>query len=315
MTAIELGSLILAVEFGFIAWGTLFLLLRRNRDQRNTDHDHASAVLEELQEQEVDRRDALSDLFANTYKLEGSELNSKVDEYVEREKAFYSAMLSLYLERDGAKLRDIPAELTKVLTPWAHITPSGMVDAGKVGSLVEEKAALALELDNTKQTLERLMDEYMAAFDKNEAPDGKAPDPEPEEEEEVFEETFEDIPEEPETQAPPKKEAEDEPQPDALEEVEDLDDVALSALGIEPDSPATDKQTTPPDQDAPAIEEEEEDIFGLPSAPAEEQPEEQPADDDEQADKPPTDADLDDAQAREELEGLADLFGTPSDKT
>jgi len=312
MTAIELGSLILAVEFGFIAWGTLFLLLRRNRDQRHTDQDHASAVLEELQEQELDRRDALSNLFANTYKLEGNELSSKVDEYVEREKAFYSAMLSLYLERDGAKLRDLPAELTKVLTPWAHITPSGMVDASKVGSLEEEKAALALELDNTQQTLERLMDEYMAAFDKNEAPDEQAPkpapQPEPEEEEEAFEETFENISEEAKTQTPPTEDVEEEQQFDVLEEPEDLDDIALSALGIEPDAPATDTQTTPPDQDAAAIE--EEDAFELPPAPVEEQP----ADDDEQADKPPSDADLDDEQAREELEGLADLFGGPSDK-
>ncbi|MBZ8144090.1 hypothetical protein CLD22_30435, partial [Rubrivivax gelatinosus] len=117
MSTLELGGLILAVEFALLAWGILFVMLRRQRSLVHTDQAHAGAVLEHLENTEVSRRDALANLFETTYRLEGDDLAAKVDEYVAREKAFYSAMLSLYLNRDGTKLQEIPDELAKVLTP------------------------------------------------------------------------------------------------------------------------------------------------------------------------------------------------------
>lgn len=176
MTALELSSLILTGEFALVSWVILFVMLRRQRQTTQADHEHAGAIREELASNEVTRRDALETLFASTYNLEGDELTAKVEEYVEREKAFYNAMLSLYLERDGSKLKQIPSELAKVLAPWAQLTPTGMIPASAVGNLEVEKAELSSELENTKQTLEQLMEEYTAAFSRAA---GK-PEPEPE---------------------------------------------------------------------------------------------------------------------------------------
>jgi hypothetical protein len=167
MTTFGLGTLVLSLEFALVSWVILFVLLRRRRLESHADQAHAGAVMEHLENSEMSRRDALSSLFETTYRLEGDELAAKVDEYVAREKAFYNAMLSLYLSRDRARLSQIPEELAKVLMPWAKMTPSGMVSASDVSGLESDKAMLAAELDSTKNTLEQLMDEYMAAFKRD----------------------------------------------------------------------------------------------------------------------------------------------------
>ncbi|MBN2886495.1 MAG: hypothetical protein JXM75_07315 [Chromatiaceae bacterium] len=164
MTALEVGGLVLAVEFALVACAVLFWMLHRSHETLKQDHAEAGAVLDKVVTSEDSRREALSGIFSSTYNLEGEELESTVNEYLEREKAFYSAMLNIYLERKGDKLHDMPKELTKVLAPLVHLTPQNMVSADELGSLESEKAELSAELQETKTTLGQLMDEYNAAF-------------------------------------------------------------------------------------------------------------------------------------------------------
>jgi hypothetical protein len=282
MSALELGSLILAAEFALIAWAILFFLLRRQHRQIHSDHAHAGAVIDTLETTEVSRRDALATMFKSTYRLEDAELEARVDEYVAREKAFYQAMLSLYLERDGTKLADIPEELAKVLAPWANLTPSGMVDRGDIGDLESEKAELAAELENTKQTLDELMSEYSAAFSRNQP----EPTPAPEQTraagmEIAFEDAVTDLDQDdfdflsgavtPRDQADRDNEIATEPEPEP-DKSGDLDEAFTAAL---PDS-----KPKPPE---PSAVDNANDI-------------------------------LEYELAQEELEGLADLFDTPLPK-
>ncbi|MCF1184431.1 aminoacyltransferase [Marichromatium gracile] len=164
MSALEIGGLILSVEFALVAWGVLFFMLRRQRKGDRQAQADASAVLEQVDTGEEARREALAGVFAATYQLEGDELQSTVDEYLERERAFYNAMLDIYLERSGEKLQDLPKELTKVLAPLVHMTPTNMVDVEQLSDLEDAKAQLEAELGDTKKTLSQLMDEYNAAF-------------------------------------------------------------------------------------------------------------------------------------------------------
>lgn len=267
MSALELSGLILAGEFALVAWGVLFVMMRRQRKLLDDEHSHAGAMMRELETTEEVRRDAIASLFESTYRLEGEELNAKVEEYVEREKAFYNAMLSLYLERDGRKLRDLPEELSKVLTPWAHMTPTGMVHASEIGNLSTEKEAIAAELESTKNTLEQLMDEYMAAFERGH----KTPEKE---------------------SSPPPAEA---AAPAA--EPTDIDDEPKAALGMDT-------------FDVAVTEEDPFDEVRTGKAPSEQ------ADWEVSGPAPDALADsLDDEQlAREELEGLADLFDSAPGK-
>ncbi|PQJ95428.1 hypothetical protein [Chromatium okenii] len=173
MNALTLSSIVLATEFALIAWAILWILVHRQRQQTQADLQHAGAVAKKFERIEISRRDALTTLFESTYRLQEDELKAKVDEYALREQAFYQAMLSLYLERDGKKLAEIPAELAKVLDPWSELVPSGMVDTAE---LEEEKAKLADELENTRHTLDELMKEYSAAFSNAEEDHAQSPE-------------------------------------------------------------------------------------------------------------------------------------------
>lgn len=287
MSTLELAGLILTGEFALIAWAILFLVLRRQRKQLHAEHAHAGAVMEHIETQEVSRRDAVASLFEKTYRLEGEELESKVDEYVAREKAFYNAMLSLFLNRDGANLKQIPEELAKVLSPWASITPSGMIHASEVGDLEQEKTQLATELDSTKQTLEQLMDEYMAAFKRDQSEPEKAqPEPPPGPAPITDETASQDLDEsdfDVQSEGVPTQDAletSEEASPEAPDEEDPIDQAALDAM--------LDAFGSGPDEAEPAL----------------------PSDDDAPADDEPDE----DALAREELDGLADLFGDPDEK-
>jgi len=300
MTSLELGALILATEFALISWVILFVLLRRQRKSIRADQEHVGTLEKELETVEVSRRDALANLFEKTYKLEGDELAAHVDEYVAREKAFYSAMLSIYMERDGEKLKEIPAELAKVLTPWVNLTPSGLVDAQEIGALESEKAELAAELESTKQTLEELMDEYTSAFNNSQHPSEDAPPPPLAEETESEEDfTFEEaIPLE---DASPVETPDDSdpPEEDAFPTDDEVDPL-LETDSIEIASTPNDIGEAPPNGDDTET-----------ASPSSNEPsEEEPTQEEEPPQATPTQEELD----REELEGLADLFETPPDK-
>lgn len=338
MSTLELAGLILAVEFALVAWVILFVLLRRQRQSLQTDHAHADAAIKELANNEVSRRDALSTLFQSTYGLEGEELESRVKEYVEREQAFYSAMLSLYLQRDGGKLKDLPAELTKILTPWASLTPSGMVPASEIssqiGSLEHEKAELATELEHTKQTLEQLMDEYMAAFDKAQAPPetpASPPPPAPTEDEGAADIVFEDETLELDQNAIDVQPDVGEPEPEVktkpvAKTTADLDALLFDDAQDEPEP--QDELPAPDEAPASPIADNLDDVFGEPlqyDIEADDEPALKPGDlrpGNIEANQPndpieaawSTPPRTEEEIALEELEGLADLFDPPPAK-
>lgn len=306
MNTLHLAALILAGEFALLAWIILFLMLRRQSHQEQHDQAHAGAVMEHLEANEISHRDALTQLFETTYRLEGEELAAKVDEYMERERAFYNMMLNLYLNRDGAKLKEIPAELAKVVKPWAEITPTGMINASEVTNLEQEKARLAFELENTKETLEQLMDEYMAAFKKTEqqaaaeSSPPSAPRPEP-------------------MTSPGDQEAawakpptlDETPEADVALDIDAADFDIQPAEPTQPDEPA---MPTPSTESEPSFDEalDPSDIDAMLEALAKEATKDVTPGAG-AGERPLSPEEIEEARARDELEGLADLFDLPSD--
>ncbi|MGQ9660168.1 MAG: hypothetical protein ACUVT0_08785 [Thermochromatium sp.] len=296
MTTLHLAALILTAEFALLAWGILFVMLRRQRHQARADEAHAGEAIRHLEANEMSHRDALTKLFEDTYHLEGEALTAKVEEYLARERAFYNVMLNLYLNRDGARLKEIPAELAKVIKPWAEITPAGMISASTVSTLEDEKAQLLLELDNTKRTLEQLMEEYMAAFKKTE------------------QKTIGSVPKSERAPATPEV---------MVSEDIDLEAHAMAAadFDIQP-ATANESKEAPGSQSPDGIEPKEaieerpdpNDIDAMLEAMAQEALGQQgPATDtpDEGRESPPSPKHIEEVRASEELEGLADLFDPP----
>lgn len=169
MTSIELASIILAGEFALVAIAVPAFLWRRRSKDTDTEYADAEALFDDIEAKEPSRREALSTIFSSTYQLEGDELEQKVNEFVEREQTFYEVMTQIYLTRDGEKLKTIPEELTKVISPWLRMTPPGEDQKGEITALESANSELNTQLDATREKMDALMREYLAAFKKAEA--------------------------------------------------------------------------------------------------------------------------------------------------
>ncbi len=165
-TSLEVGLLILIVEFAGVAGAILFVALRRGRHTENSQTSEISSLVSKVAATTDARREALSAIISETYQFEADETERVVSDFIERERAFYNAMIGVHLGRGGKTLADVPAELTKVVAPWLRLTPKNMVSADAVEALATENSALNQELSSTKRVLDELMDEYNAAFHK-----------------------------------------------------------------------------------------------------------------------------------------------------
>lgn len=167
-TSYEVALLILSVEFAIVATFILFSSFRRVKTSEAQTTSEASELVSKVVDSEDSRRQALETVFKNKYNYDGDDLAGAVDEFMQREKAFYNAVVGAVLGRGDAKLSDINDELTKVVAPWISITPKNMVDAKSAEALESEKGRLEVELGETKDTLEKMLTEYSRAFNVDE---------------------------------------------------------------------------------------------------------------------------------------------------
>jgi hypothetical protein len=163
-TTVEASLLILAVEFCLVATGITFFAYRNARHDEVESTAEATELVSKISDSEDTRRSALETVFKTKYQYEGEQLATIVDEFVEREKAFYNAVVGAFLGRGDNKIIDLDSALTKVLAPWISITPANVVDAAEVESIAEQKSQVEAELDETKKVLEKMMQEYSGTF-------------------------------------------------------------------------------------------------------------------------------------------------------
>jgi len=163
-TSLETALLILTVEFAFLAAAIAFFSYRGARTAEAETVADATSLVSKVSSTEDSRRTALETVFKEKYQYEGDELGEAVEEFMQREKAFYNAVVGAFLGRGKNKISDLSDELTKVVAPWISITPKKMLDAGSAESLVAEKSQLETELGETKQVLEKMISEYNRAF-------------------------------------------------------------------------------------------------------------------------------------------------------
>jgi hypothetical protein len=175
-TSLETALLILTIEFAFLAAAIAFFSYRGARTAEAETVADASELVSKVSNTEDSRRVALETVFKEKYQYEGDDLDEAVEEFMQREKAFYNAVVGAFLGRGKNKISDLSDELTKVVAPWISITPKKMLDVDSAESLVAEKSQLETELGETKQVLEKMISEYNRAF-KIEAGEQAAPDP------------------------------------------------------------------------------------------------------------------------------------------
>ena len=163
-TSLEAALLILTIEFGLLAGVVTFFAYRGARSVEAESVAQATELVSKVSNTEDTRRTALETVFKDKYQFEGDELGAAVDEFMQREKAFYNAVVGAFLGRGNSKISDLNDELTKIVAPWISITPKNMVDKGTAESLAQAKSEVEQELGETKQVLEKMMAEYNRAF-------------------------------------------------------------------------------------------------------------------------------------------------------
>lgn len=173
-TSLEIALVILTIEFAFIACVILFRSYRRAHSVVTKATQDATELVNKVSEAQEPRKLALETVFRDKYQYEGEELTKTVDEFMQRERAFYNAVVSVFLGRDKKKLSDLNGELTRVIAPWISITPKNMVDSSEVESLAADNARLESELKESKVVLEEMIEEYNRTFHASSSAKGSA---------------------------------------------------------------------------------------------------------------------------------------------
>ena len=168
-SSLDLALLILVVEFGVLCAVILFKTRKSERVQQETAVAAVTGLVGAVERSEDTRKEALRTTLQEIYKVDATEADGMVEEFVEREHAFYNAVIGIHLGRSGKSLSDLPSEVTRLIAPWLRLTPRGQIDASEVSALADQNSALSTELGETRQVLERLMAEYNAAFSREQA--------------------------------------------------------------------------------------------------------------------------------------------------
>ncbi len=168
-TSLELALLLLCCEFALLAVAYVWFQRRRERRQETTAVADITSLVTSVERTETQRRTALLATMQEIYRFGPEEAERVVSDFIERERAFYNALIGVHLGRGGKSLVDVPAEITKLVAPWLRITPQGQVDVSKVVGLQDANSALSDELADTKKVLDSQMVEYSAVFGKQQA--------------------------------------------------------------------------------------------------------------------------------------------------
>jgi len=163
-TTLELALLALCAEFALLCVGLVFLQLRGKRQHAATTLASVSSLVSTVEQADAPRREALLTVLRETYRFDDEKAEQVVSDFIEREHAFYNALIGVHLGRGGKTLADVPAEVTRLVAPWLRLTPSKVVDESAVEALQTQNLALTNQLAETKQVLDDLMSEYSAAF-------------------------------------------------------------------------------------------------------------------------------------------------------
>ena len=159
----ELAYLILAFEFGALALGLTVTLLRRARQGAPVQTAPTAAVGANVHLTPDARREALMSIMRDTYQFEAPEMERVLGDFLEREHAFYSALLAAHLGRGGQRLADAPNKLLRVVAPWLRLTAPSSHPPENLDSHAPDHSAETEARQRTTQVIADLMREYQGA--------------------------------------------------------------------------------------------------------------------------------------------------------
>ncbi|MFK8066818.1 MAG: hypothetical protein AB8D52_01075 [Gammaproteobacteria bacterium] len=160
--------IITAAEIGFVLLSLCIFLIWRKVKAKKEDLKAVKDLVENVKEIEPNRRESLLKVFGECYDMEENELNTAVDEFLNRERAFYKTMISVYVDRDAKEFSKLSGALVEMVKPYSDLALSAELstDSEELEALQEQNKELSKELDESKKVMDELLTEYSATFDK-----------------------------------------------------------------------------------------------------------------------------------------------------
>lgn len=170
MNQVTMESLLMTVGLELAAFFAIIgaFLLWRMKKGKNADRKAAQTLVENVKGNEKNRREGLLKVFGECYEMEEDELNAAVDEFLNRERAFYKTLISVYVDRDASEFSKMTGALEEMVKPYSDLALSAevSVDTDELETLQEQNKNLEKELGESKQVMDELLSEYTATFDK-----------------------------------------------------------------------------------------------------------------------------------------------------
>lgn len=144
------------------------VLIWRNIRRKKADLNAANKLASEVITNDINRRDSLKQVFSECYNMKDDELEAVIDEFMNRERAFYKTLISVYVNRNPDEFSILGKALEEMVTPYTDLAlsaePAGNSEA--MEALQQKNEALAKELDDSKTVMDDLLAEYTSTFDK-----------------------------------------------------------------------------------------------------------------------------------------------------
>ncbi|MEI6413559.1 MAG: hypothetical protein WCP34_04740 [Pseudomonadota bacterium] len=143
--------------------------------RRRRDLAAVRGLVEEIKHSEPERREATEALLRDRYGYLEAPLEKWVQDIHHAERSFYQSILTLYLQRDPKRLRQLKEpveELTALyrslaiqqVVPMAATAVPPAADAAEFDRLLRENQKLSIELQSTMEVMARMLSDYASLF-------------------------------------------------------------------------------------------------------------------------------------------------------
>jgi hypothetical protein len=164
----ESTFLILAAEAIAVLVAVIVFAVVWHMRQDKLDRSAIADFIHNVKRGETGRSEAVQSTLVDSYRFAGEELHEAVSAVITKERDIYRILVAIYQDRDRNRIKSFIETVEALVTVSLGIVPKTNDEAYEqaLAVLREEHDQLKLELEATKHTLAGLMNEYTAAFDK-----------------------------------------------------------------------------------------------------------------------------------------------------
>lgn len=166
MKQLIVALLIVAIELGVVAVALLSYSIFRHGRRNRRDRAATLAAAQELRSAAPERRERRLSLLARVTGAAPEALQPRMEQLVAREHALYRRVHQAFARREGERLDGLGDDLDGLLEEYAAVLAEARPaqDGDRAEAMASENAELREELGSMRAELDRVLDEYCAAY-------------------------------------------------------------------------------------------------------------------------------------------------------